>query len=289
MRTTDDSRVELFHREQGEGPPVILLHGSVSSGRQWTSLAGHLETRFRVFSPDLPGYGLAKETAVSTVDGLREHVRAVLALAETAGEPVHLVGHSFGGAVALSVAAANPEAIASLSVIEPASFHLLREGGEAEKRLFARIRSVADTVAAGAAADDPQRALARFIDFWHGKGAWDTTLLDDRERLIEGVGAILSDFKGLFGEIWNVDVCRTFNFPVLSVMGVDSVDVTQRLSEMVAEAAPRGQLHMVFDAGHMLPITHAHIVNPIIAGHLLSAEMSLNLRRRQNKRGTIAA
>lgn len=289
MRITDEPGAELFCREQGEGPPVILLHGSVSSGRQWASLAAHLEKRFRVFSPDLPGYGLARENPVSTAEGLKEHVRAVLDVAEAAGEPVHLVGHSFGGAVALSIAAARPHAIASLSIIEPAAFHLLRDGDIAEKRLFARIRSVADTVAACVAADDPQTALARFIDFWHGKGAWDTTLLDDRQRMIGGVNSILSDFKGLFGETWSIDACKDFHFPVLSIMGVDSVDVTQRLSEMIAEAAPRGQLHMVFDAGHMLPVTHAHIVNPIIAGHLHTAETSLDLRRRRSKDGTIAA
>ncbi len=289
MRTTDGARVELFQREQGEGPPVILLHGSVSSGRQWAALAAHLEKKFRVFSPDLPGYGLARETPVSTADGLKEYVCAVRSIMATAGEPVHLVGHSFGGAIALSVAACAPDAIASLSVIEPASFHLLRDGGKAERKLFARIEGVAASVAADVAVDDPQSALARFIDFWHGKGAWDTTLLDDRQRLIEGVGSILSDFRGLFGEDWSIEACMAFQFPVLSIMGVDSVDVTQRLSELIAEASPRGQLHMVFDAGHMLPITHAHIVNPLIAGHLLAAEVGLDARRRKSKSGTIAA
>ena len=51
------NHASLHYRVQGESAPVIALHGSASTGAQWRSLAGYLEGRFQIFTPDLPGYG----------------------------------------------------------------------------------------------------------------------------------------------------------------------------------------------------------------------------------------
>ena len=78
-------------RVRGAGHPVVALHGSASSGAQWRSLVGYLEGRFRVITPDLPGYGASAHLPVG---GLAGDARAVAALIDRIGGPVHLVGYS---------------------------------------------------------------------------------------------------------------------------------------------------------------------------------------------------
>src|SRR5689334_22126360 len=92
---------ELHYRVQGEGTPVVALHGSASTGAQWRSLTGYIGGRFRVVTPDLPGYGAsARPTAAAGgADGLAADAEAIAALIDEVGEPVHLVGHSYGGSV----------------------------------------------------------------------------------------------------------------------------------------------------------------------------------------------
>src|SRR3546814_8229080 len=91
--------------------------------------------------PDLRGYGATEGWSGRAPMRLADEAALVRALAEEAGEPVHLVGHSYGGAVALMAALHFPEAIASLTLIEPVAFFLLRARSASDHALFTEIRS----------------------------------------------------------------------------------------------------------------------------------------------------
>src|SRR5512138_3457520 len=101
--------------------PVILLHCSGSSGAQWRTLASTLEARHLVAAPDLIGYGSAAPWTGRAPFSLAQEAGPILSLIGTLGEPVHLVGHSYGGAVALHIALTRPELVRSLTLIEPAA------------------------------------------------------------------------------------------------------------------------------------------------------------------------
>ena len=100
----------------------------------------YLEGRFRIFTPDLPGYGAS---TVAATGGLGGDAAIIGALIDRIGAPVHLVGHSYGGAVALKLAASRPDAVRSLTVIEPVAFHLLIDGSAADRALFAEAAGLA--------------------------------------------------------------------------------------------------------------------------------------------------
>src|SRR5688572_6699464 len=91
------SRVEYL--EQGRGEPVVLLHSSASSGAQWRALAERLSSRYRVIAPDLYGYGATAHWPGQGPFHLEREAEIVEALLARVGEPAHLVGHSYGGAV----------------------------------------------------------------------------------------------------------------------------------------------------------------------------------------------
>ena len=98
------TRIEYF--EQGAGEPVILLHSTGALSGQWRRLAGELGGRFHVIAPDLCGYGGSGPWQGCGEISLGAEAAMVAALIERLEEPVHLVGHSFGGAVALRLRAA---------------------------------------------------------------------------------------------------------------------------------------------------------------------------------------
>jgi pimeloyl-ACP methyl ester carboxylesterase len=220
---------------------------------------------------NLPGYGVTVRSGNGP--GLADHVAVVQAVADHCGEPVHLVGHSFGGVVALKAAMTVPNAIRSLTVIEPVAFNLLRHGAGADRKLAREIDALSGLIAASVADDAPAAGLAHFIDFWNGQGAWSVLPPSTRARLTAQVGAILDDFAAGRAEVWSVEACRTIALPTLTFMGMQSKPHSQRVTELVAESIPGARLHMVLEAGHMLPLTHPRSVNPLIAAFLAECDL----------------
>ena len=104
------------------GPPdpvqVLALHGLTGHGRRWRTLATHYLPDVAVAAPDLLGHGRSSSSAPWTFDA---NVAALATLVENqAAGPVVVVGHSFGGAVALHLAAACPDLVSGLVLLDPA-------------------------------------------------------------------------------------------------------------------------------------------------------------------------
>ena len=116
---------------------VVALHCSLGSGRQWKTLADELGRNHRFFAPDISGYG-ANGCALDLPLTLAEEVRCLSGTLNDAEGPIHLVGHSYGGAIAFRIATASPFAhrVRSLTLIEPVLPTLLCES-DADRRLHA--------------------------------------------------------------------------------------------------------------------------------------------------------
>jgi lipase len=104
------------------GPPrpaeILAIHGLTGHGRRWETLATGQLPEFSVLAPDLIGHGRSTWAAPWTLDA---NVAALAELLDAeGGDPVLVVGHSFGGAVALNLAAARPDLVAGLVLLDPA-------------------------------------------------------------------------------------------------------------------------------------------------------------------------
>lgn len=118
MRTVAGTPIHVV--EHGAGPRVVLVHGSAQGGsvggeKHFANQASLAARGWKIIIPDRPGHGLSP--APDRGDNAAEDAVWV---AELLGSGGHLVGHSFGGAVALATAALRPEAVRSLTLIEPA-------------------------------------------------------------------------------------------------------------------------------------------------------------------------
>ena len=113
---------ELNVRSWGDGDPAVLVHGSISTGEQcWQAQRPLAEEGFRLVVPDRRGYGPDDELVGEDFSRDAEEIADLL------GDGAHLVGHSYGGVAVLLAAAARPEAVRSLAVIEPPAFSVALE------------------------------------------------------------------------------------------------------------------------------------------------------------------
>jgi len=111
-RTVETARGTLHYHEAGEGPPLLLLHGSGPGVTGWTNFQGNIAffaERFRTFVLDLPGYGQSPPVeghpVMATID-------SVLAFMDAMGiERADIIGNSFGGMVGGQIAARSPERV----------------------------------------------------------------------------------------------------------------------------------------------------------------------------------
>lgn len=102
-----------------DGVPAVYVHGLSGSATNWTDLAGLLGSRAAGTAVDLPGFGLSRPLPSNDYSP-QAHSDALLCFLAGRGRRVHLVGNSFGGAMALDVAARRPELVATLTLVSPA-------------------------------------------------------------------------------------------------------------------------------------------------------------------------
>jgi pimeloyl-ACP methyl ester carboxylesterase len=115
-RSTSDDGTEIAGHVHGQGPPLVFVHGGVGSEDSWRFLVPHLSQRFTCYPMSLRGRGLSAPNPDQAPERLIEDV---VAFADSIGDPIGLVGHSSGGALALAAAAQTNRAT-SVAIYEPA-------------------------------------------------------------------------------------------------------------------------------------------------------------------------
>ena len=174
---------------------VIALHCSGGGASQWCRLSEALGGRYEVLAPEHYGSEAAGPWTGEHAFALADESARAIALIDKRDEKVHLVGHSYGGGVALNIALARPDRIASMALYEPSAFHLLRQMGEAGVAAFAEIAGVARFMCQGVVTGDYRGAVAAFVDYWNGPGAWNALRPPMQNALIRWVPKGPLDFQ----------------------------------------------------------------------------------------------
>jgi pimeloyl-ACP methyl ester carboxylesterase len=266
----DGRHVEFL--EQGSGPAVLLLHSTGASGAQWRALVERLAGRFHVIAPDLCGYGASAGWSGRGAFRLADEAAGLAPLLARFETPVHLVGHSYGGAVALHLARTRPERIASLAVYEPVAFHLLREGDAHDTAALREIAAVAAAVVRALASGDYAAGAAHFMDYWSGPGTWAGQPAARQDALAARVAKVALDFEAAMHEAALPSDFARLAVPALLLQGDRSPAPPRRIAQRLARAMPGAAHRIVHGAGHMGPLTHRDEVNEQIVAFLSALE-----------------
>lgn len=252
--------------DEGRGEAVILLHSSLSSRRQWRKLQSQLGDRYRLLGLDLLGYGETPMPAETGDFTFAREVDLVERLMERVEGPVHLAGHSYGGAVALKTALRHPGRVRSVYAHEPVLFALLKsEGCLAESNEIANLsRDTARRLEQG----HLEAAAEGFIDYWSGPGTWRRIPQDRKLDFLKAIPKIRLDFDAISNDGGGLAEYANLTMPVLLTAGDTGAQPGRRVAELLAAALPNGSLRILEGAGHMAPVAEAERVNAIIDGHL---------------------
>jgi lipase len=238
---------------------AVLIHCSLSSGRQWRGLLGHLPG-WRAEAADLPGHGAAADW-----DGVTDYGDAATDAADAvlgSGADV-LVGHSFGAVVALRLALQRPGAVGRLVLIEPVLF--AAAAGTADGA--ANVAAFAPYVAA-MAAGDRGGATRAFLGLWgDGKGfdalpPAQAQYMTDRIHLVAAGAPLLHEDRA---RLLAPGRLEGLALPVLPVAGSQTAPVIGAIHAALAARLPGARVVTVQGAGHMAPVTHAAEVAGAIA------------------------
>jgi pimeloyl-ACP methyl ester carboxylesterase len=255
---------EIAVLDRGQGGPVVLVHSSGLSSQQWGPIVPRLAAAHRVLAPDLLGYGGSDPWPDPDNFDLAADLAIVRAVIEHAGAPVHLVGHSYGGVLAMLAAREAPTRVRSLALYEPVTFHVLvdRDAEGAADLAGADDGTFLDATTGGDA-----RWVGRFVDYWGGPGAW-SRLAPARQEALAAVGRkTFLEVRALMGvtlraEDWQIPC------PTLVMSGTRSPRAARGVCAILADSLPDARLHVFEGAGHMAPVEEARRFWPVLEAWL---------------------
>lgn len=242
------NHVRLFYEEAGVGEPLVLVHGGFSDHRNFQAAVPGLAESFRVVAYDRRGHSRSERPAPLGTRRDQENDVAALIEALDLG-PAHVVGTSFGSAIALGLAARRPDLVRTLTAHEPALPALAGSGGI----VLARIRAALDRVERG----DAEGGAREFLEgVALGPGGWDRLPEPIRATMVRNAPAVLEEQADpAWGEV-DGNALPGLRIPVLLTEGGQS---PPWFAEVVAElrgVIGRARVHRYPDAGHSPHITH---------------------------------
>ena len=254
---------EPYFRQAGAGPGVVCLHSNASSSSQWRALMETLASGFHVLAPDTHGAGKGPAWPAARPLALREEVAMLEPVFACAGTPFSLVGHSYGGAVALVAAAQTPQRVRALVLYEPTLFALVDAACPPPNDADG-IRQTVERAGAALALGNRGGAAEHFIDVWMGAGAWQATPQSRRTAIEAAVVTVQGWGQALFAEPTPLKALGSLTMPVLLRVGKNSPVSAHAVARLLSQTLPRVETHEFEALGHMGPVTHPQVVNPAI-------------------------
>ena len=248
---------------------MVFLHSGGGMASDWSRVFRAMGPGFHCLAIDLYGYGKTQALSDSRSPvKIDDHAHLILELARLKGGPVHVVGHSFGGAVALRGAILWPREFATLTLIEPQALPLLEETRDP---LFDRVVAFREQFDSVVLNDGDASAMRLFVDHYSGEGFFDGLPGSASQILTELAGVVAGSWSALMQNPIPVASLEHLDVPTVVVQGSETLPPERRMCEILLCELPFVQAAVVEGAGHMSPMTHPRQVAAAITRHLHAA------------------
>jgi len=246
--------MNTYFEEQGCGPAIVFIHGSYATTSTWKKMVDQLSIDHQCISIKLPGHcgtpdpdDFAKPTIDTEITIIEQVVRSLT------HEPVHLVGHSFGGVIALALALKGRLNISQVSLFEPVAVWVLKRVKdkkmleEAQQFLSRYRRDVFNKV--------PQ-VYGQVIDFWGGSGAFESLpdfIKNAMEPLVENNIRHWNMDAAIHNTVTDLQSCQ---IPMRIICGDQSNPVARAIAAHLSCAIPNNKQYLIKGASHFLVTSH---------------------------------
>jgi pimeloyl-ACP methyl ester carboxylesterase len=266
----EEAQGRIDYDEGGAGPTMVLVPGSCSTGAAWRPVMSAWNGRFRCVTTSLLGYGGSAERRSTGDASIVYEAEMLESVIRKAGCRVHLVGHSFGGLVALAVALRKRVPLASLVIVEAPAAELLRDCGEVEH--YRAFRRMTDAYFASFAGGNVE-AIAGMIDFYGGAGTFASWPPRVRGYAVETTPVNILDWASAFGFPLSPAILADVDVPVFVARGGASHRAVQRANALLGESINGAVLATIDGAAHFMIATHAGELAGLIAEHVHRVEI----------------
>jgi pimeloyl-ACP methyl ester carboxylesterase len=229
-----------------------------------------LAPSFCVSAPDFYGDGKSPPLREDREFDEDRDIELIQSLLDTSA-PFHLIGHSYGGAIAVRIALLQPEKVLSLSLYEPALWGMLESNWPREEGTQ-EISTVRNKLVGHLLAGRIETGCEDFIDYWMGPRSWERTPDERKPVLAAGVRAGgLRWVRRLGYPLAAADLSRLPN-AMLLMQGSRTTAAARAVVTHLRELLPNARFAEFDGLGHMGPVTHAAVVNEHIRAFLQSIQ-----------------
>jgi len=264
--------VQLAYTDEGSGDPIVCIHGSWDNHQSWDDVAEVLRKDYRVVTYDRRGHSAS--TDVPGQGRLSEDVQDARDLIEALNlGPAHIIGHSYGATVAITLASMFPDTTLSLFVHEPPVFSLLTGNSELEE-LRTESMSLMKQAAGFAEKGEIELAAKLFVEHVaFGEGSWEN-LFCSRARaiILSNVDSWVDQFKD--PERLAVDVTTLCDYPnnITFSTGTNSFRTYREVTKKISELLPQANVATIKGGAHGAHISHPDLVSKAIRAHLCATK-----------------
>jgi pimeloyl-ACP methyl ester carboxylesterase len=270
----DVAAIEVDFVEAGAGPLVMLVHSSVSGARQWRRLIEDLQNEFRVLAVNLYGYGKTPAWPHERPQSLADQALLVEAALPVEAGAFSLVGHSFGGAVAMKVAARQVGRVNKLALLEANPAYLLNHAGRTEG--YGEAVSLCDCIKRSGARGEWSTAAERFSEYWAGAGSWNAMSPERQTAFAEALRPNFSEWDGVMNETTPIeDWARRLPQETLYVYDPKTVLLIREIVALFRQACPRWRYEEIVAGGHMAPLSRPDLINPVVKSFLKGVQQPI--------------
>jgi pimeloyl-ACP methyl ester carboxylesterase len=255
----------LDYEEKGLGPTILFVPGSCSTGAAWRPVIASLQGSYRTATTSLPGYGGSAERRSSNDQSILPLATALEEVIRHAGGKVHLVGHSFGGEVALAVALRGQVRVESLCIFEAPAPGMLATFKRTDRYREFRVMTEAYF---GSFDSGNSEAIASMVDFYGGSGTFESWPPAVRRYAAETTPTNILDWASAYAFQPTRDQLNRLTTPVLVATGQNSHPAVIEANELIATAIPGAKFTTVAGANHFMISTHARLVANLIDWHV---------------------
>lgn len=256
VRSADGT--EIAYERTGSGPPLVLVHGSTADHTRWEPVRPALAERFSVYAIDRRGRGESGDSGRYAVEREAEDVVAVV---DSIDRPVHLLGHSYGGVVALE-AALMVDDLEALVLYEPPL--PVGERWPDTEPVLVEMEALID-------AGDREQALLRFF---RGVAGVPTAELDalrsapNWSARVEAVHTVVREERARVAYEFDPGRFAALDAPTLLLLGSETAPYFGDATEALADALPNGRVVVLEGQAHAAMNTAPELfVEAVLAFH----------------------
>lgn len=257
------NQIDVDYLDRGEGPVVILIHSSVAGARQWRSLMEYLADSYRLIAINLFGYGRTPPWNDNLRQTLADQAGLVEKILPKDGTQVRIVGHSFGASVAMKVTALVPDKVKKLVLIEPNPFYLLEQSGR--HAAYAEAVKLRDCIKEAGRTENWQNAAKEFANYWNGAGSWESMSKDRKVKFAESLKPNFHEFDAVTTpDLSLADWHSRLPRETTVISAANTVRSIREIVELLSAEHPGWKFKTMATGGHMAPLSHPQLVNPIL-------------------------